>query len=102
MTRAAAVLVFVGLCLSASFSVQPAVAAPPAAELARFLRHPALRGAKVGVAVLDLDTGERLVDMNADRALVPASNQKLMITAASLAHWGPAYRFETPILIDGP
>jgi len=97
MTRAAAVLGFLGLVLLAPL----ARAATPDAEVARFLRHPALRGAKVGVAVLDLDTGERLVDVNADRALVPASNQKLMITAAALAHWGPAYRFETPIMIDG-
>jgi D-alanyl-D-alanine carboxypeptidase/D-alanyl-D-alanine-endopeptidase (penicillin-binding protein 4) len=102
MTRAAVVLRFLGVAfVLLGLVAQPATAAEPDAELGRFLRHPALRGAKVGVAVIDLDTGERLVDVNADRALVPASNQKLLITAASLAHWGPAYRFETPVMIDG-
>jgi len=101
MTRAAVVLGILGLVLLAP-PAHRAHAATPEAELARFARHPALRGAKLGVVVLDLDTGKRLVDLNADRALVPASNQKLMITAAALAHWGPAHRFETPVLLEGP
>src|SRR5262249_51932729 len=36
-----------------------------------------------------------------DADLVPASNQKLLISAAALERWGPAHRFETPILTEG-
>ena len=69
--------------------------------LAAFLRAPALRGARVGVVVEDLATGQRLVEHAPNEDLVPASNQKLLISAASLERWGPAHRFETPILVEG-
>jgi D-alanyl-D-alanine carboxypeptidase/D-alanyl-D-alanine-endopeptidase (penicillin-binding protein 4) len=69
--------------------------------LAEFLRAPALRGARVGVVVEDLASGQRLAEHQADVDLVPASNQKLLISAASLERWGPAHRFETPVLVEG-
>ena len=70
-------------------------------SLDAFLRAPALRGARVGVVVEDLATGERLAAHLPDADLVPASNQKLLISAAALERWGPAHCFETPVLIDG-
>ncbi len=69
--------------------------------LQAFLRHPAIRGARVGVLVEDLERGERLLAHRPERALVPASNQKLLISAAALAHWGPSHSFSTPVMIDG-
>ena len=69
------------------------------AGLRAFLRDPAIRGARVGVVVADLATGESLVEHQPARALVPASNQKILITAAVLARWGPTHRFETPLLL---
>ena len=69
--------------------------------LERLLRAPALRGARVGVVVEELDSGKRLLAHSADTALVPASNQKLLTASAALAHWGPAHRFATPILVEG-
>ena len=84
------------------------LASPPRADdagfasaLDRLVRAPALKGARVGVVVEELGSGRRLLEHEADAALVPASNQKLLVAAASLAHWGPAHRFETPILIEG-
>ncbi len=78
-----------------------AVGGEPEDGLRAFLRDPAIRGARVGILVEDLASGERLLAHRADRALVPASNQKLLISAAALAHWGPSHRFETPVMIDG-
>ena len=75
--------------------------APVSQALAAFLRAPALRGARVGVVVDELASGKRLAEHDAGVDLVPASNQKLLISAASLDHWGPAHKFETPILIEG-
>ncbi len=69
--------------------------------LERLLRSSALRGARVGVVVEDLETGRRLLAHAPDEALVPASNQKLLIAAAALSHWGPSHRFETPVLMEG-
>jgi len=75
--------------------------APVSQALAAFLRSAALRGARVGVVVDELQSGRRLAEHDAAVDLVPASNQKLLISAAALDHWGPAHTFETPILIEG-
>jgi D-alanyl-D-alanine carboxypeptidase/D-alanyl-D-alanine-endopeptidase (penicillin-binding protein 4) len=75
--------------------------AGPTPALERLVRSPALRGARVGVVVEELGSGRRLLAHAPDAPLVPASNQKLVVAAAALAHWGPAHRFETPILCEG-
>ncbi|MCP4005211.1 MAG: D-alanyl-D-alanine carboxypeptidase/D-alanyl-D-alanine-endopeptidase [bacterium] len=69
--------------------------------LESFVNDPAIRGANLSVVLEELATGERLLEHSADHARVPASNQKLMIATAAFAHWGPTYRFETPIYADG-
>ncbi len=70
--------------------------------LEKLLRNRSLRGAQVGLAVSDLVTGESLLERHAERPLVPASNQKLLVAAAALMHWGPTHRFETRILSEAP
>ena len=39
---------------------------------------------------------------SADRALAPASNMKLVTSAAALVALGPAWQFETPVELGGP
>jgi D-alanyl-D-alanine carboxypeptidase/D-alanyl-D-alanine-endopeptidase (penicillin-binding protein 4) len=71
------------------------------ARLRAFLQHPAVAGARVGLLVEDLDTGDIVLAHNAGQGLVPASNQKLAIAAAALEQWGPSHQFETPVLASG-
>jgi len=52
--------------------------------------------------VIDLESGESILEWASSQSLVPASNQKLLIAATSLARWGPAHRFETLLLTDQP
>jgi D-alanyl-D-alanine carboxypeptidase/D-alanyl-D-alanine-endopeptidase (penicillin-binding protein 4) len=75
-----------------------------AEEAAReLLRAPALRGARVGLSVVDLSSGQVLFEREPRRLMVPASNLKLLVSAAALEQWGPTHRFETPVLVeDGP
>jgi len=68
--------------------------------LAEILASSALAGARAGVAVASLDTGEILYAHNADELLNPASNVKLFTTAAALARLGPEYRFETEFHVE--
>ncbi len=91
---------FLALWLSLS-SVTWADDGDLAPALDRLVRSPALRGARIGVVVEELESGRRVLDRAGEVALVPASNQKLLIATAALAHWGPAHRFETPILVEG-
>ena len=69
----------------------------PERALERLLAERSLRGAQIGLLVADLESGRTLLAREAHRPMVPASNQKLLIAAAALLHWGPAHRFETRI-----
>ena len=77
-------------------------AAEESTALETMLQSRALRGARVGVEVLDLETGEVLASHSADRELVPASNQKLLLAMAALRHWGPTHRFKTSVYTEQP
>lgn len=59
-------------------------------------------GAWWGVQVTNLATGTVLYKRHADRSFVPASNVKLLTTAAALDRLGPDYRYETTLYADGP
>lgn len=62
----------------------------------------ALPGAQVGFVVVDPATGERLRSHNPALHFVPASNQKLLTTAAALEALGPEYRFRTALWTSAP
>ena len=88
--------------LAAALGAAPAASGgTPEEALRALLDSEAVRGARVGVLAVDLDSGEELLALRPDRALVPASNQKILTAAASLDAWGPAHRFETPLLAGG-
>src|SRR5258706_7584078 len=50
---------------------------------------------------IDLTTGQIFMSHNADVALEPASNEKLMITYGALTELGPDFRFRTVVLGEG-
>jgi len=78
-----------------------AIAATPKAALtARLelaLAQPFLAEAQVGVSVVDLETGEVLYQRGEALPLNPASNAKLVTTAAALGILGPAHRYSTAL-----
>jgi len=51
--------------------------------------------------VRNLRTGEDLYAQNANRAFLPASNQKLLTTATALDALGSSYRYQTTLRFDG-
>ena len=71
-------------------------------DLAGVVRRVQRRGATWAVLVTSLDRGDTLFALNADSALAPASNVKLLTTAAALATLGPDYRYRTYLLGTGP
>jgi D-alanyl-D-alanine carboxypeptidase/D-alanyl-D-alanine-endopeptidase (penicillin-binding protein 4) len=76
---------------------------PALAELRRDLRHevPEWRSGKWSALVVSLDRGDTLFSVLPDEPLVPASNMKLITTAAALHHLGRDYRFQTFLMSDG-
>jgi D-alanyl-D-alanine carboxypeptidase/D-alanyl-D-alanine-endopeptidase (penicillin-binding protein 4) len=57
----------------------------------------AASGGRVAIEVRELDTGRVLGAHSAERALNPASNQKLITAIAAVELLGPDYRFETSL-----
>lgn len=67
----------------------------------RVLRAAGLDQARVGVAVLDGDTGRMIVSINPDEALIPASNMKVLISGAAATILGEDFAFRTELILDG-
>jgi D-alanyl-D-alanine carboxypeptidase/D-alanyl-D-alanine-endopeptidase (penicillin-binding protein 4) len=87
-------------------SAAPAIGADPGldplrSQLDRSLAARALGGAQISALVVDRETGGELFARDPDRALVPASNLKILTAIAALAVYGPAHRFSTEILAKG-
>jgi D-alanyl-D-alanine carboxypeptidase/D-alanyl-D-alanine-endopeptidase (penicillin-binding protein 4) len=59
-----------------------------------------LSGARAGILVADVQSGQVLFAKDADVLLNPASNVKLVTTAAALARLGAEYRFATEFHVD--
>jgi len=64
------------------------------------LTHRGLRGARIAALVVDREDGRVLYARDPDRALIPASNLKLLTALAALSAFGPTHRFTTEILAD--
>ena len=62
----------------------------------------AMGASRVGVHVVDLETGQTLYTKRTDEAFNPASNVKLFTSAAALDKLGPQHTFITQILGKAP
>ena len=81
-----------------------AVAQTADAATLRSRLHAALAGfdgAGTAVLAVDLSGGKVVYAHNVGSALVPASNEKLVVTYAALQALGPAFRMETSVLGEG-
>ncbi|HEX8394433.1 MAG TPA: D-alanyl-D-alanine carboxypeptidase/D-alanyl-D-alanine-endopeptidase [Longimicrobium sp.] len=104
--------VLLALAAAAPLPAQPAggnvaiIAAPRAPSLAEridaVLARPQLRGSRWGIEVRDAGTGRVLYARDAARPMIPASNLKLVVTAAAAHHLPADYRFRTSLYATGP
>ena len=70
--------------------------------LARTVRQQPLASARTSAVVIDATSGERLFSHHAGALLKPASNMKILTTAAALALLRPEYRFRTVFYASTP
>jgi D-alanyl-D-alanine carboxypeptidase/D-alanyl-D-alanine-endopeptidase (penicillin-binding protein 4) len=89
-------LVFLAACAAAA--AQPGVLND---QVARTVSAHKLGAARVGISVVDLETGDVLADLNADVPFTPASNMKLLTTGAAALVLSPDFVFQTEIIHDG-
>jgi serine-type D-Ala-D-Ala carboxypeptidase/endopeptidase (penicillin-binding protein 4) len=73
---------------------------PLATTIDAILTDPILAGAQAAVVVHDAATGEELYERDGDTRMLPASNTKLLTSAAAMEILGPSYRFATDVLAD--
>lgn len=89
------------LLLLTFFVSQTVLFAQSPAALTDFLQNKTLSHAAIGLKAVDLTTGKTIVSHNAQAALIPASNMKMITTATALDVLGEHFCFETPLLYDG-
>ncbi len=63
--------------------------------------NPRLRGAQIGISLVNLKTGEIIASHQAEQIMIPASTQKLITTAAAMDLLGKNYKFKTELGYSG-
>ncbi len=106
MTLRPLILLIAALLGPAALAQSGKAAPPPGRELLRrafdeMLERPPLKGAHVGLEVVSLEDGQVVYARAADELLNPASNTKLVTSAAALLRLGPEFRFTTEVRSDG-
>ncbi len=89
------------LLLTSGLTGGPPAPAPLDERIDAIVEGEQVRSALWGIYVQDLHSGRVLYRRNADQALLPASNQKLLTTATALDVLGSAYRYQTTLYFDG-
>ncbi len=82
---------FICLCLAA------AACADLSKSIDSIIGRKSLKKAKFGIKVIDAASGKTVYAHKADKPLIPASNMKIVISAAALNYLGPDYEFTTKI-----
>ncbi len=67
----------------------------------RILSRPSEKEVQYGIHIIEADSGKRLYAKNAAEPMIPASNMKLITTAAALHYLGPDYVYETVVALKG-
>lgn len=75
------------------------------AELAKqinaILSQPSQRKVQFSVHIVKVDSGKTIYSHNSNTPLVPASNMKIIVSAAALRYLGPDYEYKTKVALSG-
>lgn len=89
------------VCFWTVFGFSQTLSEKLAPVVEQFAKDTNLAAASIGVCVKDLTTNQIIYNYNADKNFVPASLQKLPLTAIALQKLGSNYTFKTYLLISG-
>ncbi|MGC8863818.1 MAG: D-alanyl-D-alanine carboxypeptidase/D-alanyl-D-alanine endopeptidase [Armatimonadota bacterium] len=74
----------------------------PSDKIDEILNDPNLSHGLQAIVIRSLKTGRTLYERNADKAMIPASNMKLLVSATALDRLGPDFTFQTALRATGP
>lgn len=97
-------LLLAALCLLVlSLSLTALTTSPPPlpARIDDLLQRWQVDEAFWGIAIYDVDTERMIYSRNAEQAFLPASNQKIITSAAALDILGSTHRYETTLYYNG-
>ncbi len=97
--RARLLPILIGLILALSLLAPAVAAASISARIASALSRQGLAGSGTSVGVYDRTARRTLYDLRWDVLRLPASNEKLVTSAAALAAWTAAHRFGTQLFL---
>ncbi|MGK7896658.1 MAG: D-alanyl-D-alanine carboxypeptidase/D-alanyl-D-alanine-endopeptidase, partial [Xenococcus sp. (in: cyanobacteria)] len=70
-------------------------------EIETIINRPEFQRSRWGILIKDLDSGCTLYSLDAQKYFIPASNAKLLTTAAALLELGADFRVTTPVYTVG-
>lgn len=70
-------------------------------EIEHNLADPRLMNAFIGIEIKSVKSGESIYHQNENKNFLPASNLKLVTSAAALGTFGPNFRYKTRLVTDG-
>ena len=96
--RAALLLLVLAVAVVCAGALRPSPAAAGVdSSIAAVLSSAGLAGSGTGVYVWDLDAGLPVYEFNSSTGFAPASNMKLVTSAAAIRYWGTSHRFSTEL-----
>ncbi len=104
-TKKAALISYLGLLLIFFLRAAPCFPASQPNELAKridgILSKPGLKKVHFSACIVRYETGEIVYQKNSHLALIPASNMKIVTSAAALERLGPDFAFVTRVGLSG-
>ena len=96
--RVVLLLVVLAIAVAGAGALWPSPAAAGVDDsIAAALSSAGLAGSGTGVYVWDLDAARPIYEHNSSTGFAPASNMKLVTSAAALRYWGTGHRFSTEL-----
>ncbi len=72
-----------------------------AEQIDGIINKPSQKGVQYSIAVVKADSGEVVYSHDANKVMIPASNMKVITTAAALKYLEPDYKFKTEVGLCG-
>jgi serine-type D-Ala-D-Ala carboxypeptidase/endopeptidase (penicillin-binding protein 4) len=84
-----------------SISLVSIASAGLAEQIDGIINQSSQKDVQYSIAIIKADSGEVVYSHDANKAMVPASNMKVITTAAALKYLGPDYKFTTEVGLCG-